>query len=73
MNELIYTDEQLGAMSQDELTAEYERVRDILNHYWDSLFYNQNLPEESEYRYRIDRLYRRYGNLIGRVEAKDEL
>ncbi|MFA5445551.1 MAG: hypothetical protein WC262_11335 [Bacteroidales bacterium] len=69
MTELVYTDEQLDAMSQEELKTEYERVIDILNSYWDSRFFYQNAREEAEYRYKIDRHYRRYGNLIGRVEG----
>ena len=72
MNELVYTDEQLDAMSPEELKTEYERLRDILNIYWDSRFFYQNSREEAEYRYKIDHHYRRYGNLIGRVEAVDE-
>jgi len=69
MDELVYTDEQLDAMSQEELKTEYLRTQDILNSYWNSFFYYMNDREGSEYRWKIDRHFRRYGNLIGRVEG----
>ena len=72
MIEQVYTDEQLDAMSQEELKAEYERVKNIENTIWDNVFAYQGFSEEADWRYRVDRHYRRYGNLIGRVEAKDE-
>ena len=38
MIEQVYTDEQLDAMSQEELKAEYERVKNIENTIWDNVF-----------------------------------
>jgi len=72
MDELVYTDEQLDAMSQEELKAEYERTQDILNNHWDNFFAFQGYSREAEFRYKIDRHYRRYGNLIGKVETHNE-
>ncbi len=72
MNESVYTDEQLDEMSQDELKAEYERVKVIENVLWDNVFEFQGEVEEADHRWRIDRHYRRYGNLIGKVETHNE-
>lgn len=69
MDELVYTDEQLDAMSQEELKAEYKRVKEIEDWLWDNVCAYQGDREEADYRWRIDRHYRRYGNLIGKVEA----
>ena len=63
MIEQVYTDEQLDAMSQEELKAEYERVKNI------GKFYCK--PEHRDWK-RFDRLIRRYANMILRVEVKDE-
>ena len=72
MIEQVYTEEQLDAMSQDELKAEYERVKGAENWLWDNVFAFQGEVEETDYRWRIDPHYRRYGNLIGRVEVQNE-
>jgi uncharacterized protein YaaR (DUF327 family) len=64
MIEQVYTDEQLDAMSQDELRAEYERVKNI------GKFYCK--PEYRDWK-KFDRLIRRYANLILRAGVKNEI
>lgn len=64
----VFSDEQLEAMSPDELLEEYDRAIDVLNELWDNYLAYQGYRQEADYRYRIDRHYRRWGNLIGRVE-----
>ena len=64
MTEQVYTDEQLDAMSQDELMAEYERVNGIGKYYCK--------PEYRDWK-KFDRLIRRYANLILRAGAQNEI
>ena len=64
MNEQVYTEEQLDAMSQDELKAEYERVMNFGKYY--------GKPDYFHWK-RFDRLIRRYANMILRVEAQNEI
>ena len=63
MIEQVYTEEQLDAMSQEELKAEYERVNGI------GKFYCK--PEYRDWK-KFDRLIRRYANLILRAGAQNE-
>ena len=61
MIEQVYTDEQLDAMSQDELKAEYERVMNFGKYY--------GKPDYFHWK-RFERLIRRYESLILRAEAQ---
>jgi len=61
MIEQVYTDEQLDAMSQDELKAEYERVMNFGKYY--------GKPDYFHWK-RFERLIRRYESLILRAEVQ---
>ncbi len=58
MTEQIYTEEQLDAMSQEELQTEYKRVKGIAKFYCE--------PEHRDWK-KYFRLIHRYGNLITRI------
>ena len=62
MSELIYTDDQLDAMSKDRLMGEYCRLKNVAKMFLDTL----DLEEAA---YQLHFLYRNYANLIKRGEA----